>query len=95
MTTLYARSDVATVSVGPTGHTHTKKGSGQFTVNCAECEPTLRQLGWVQDPHQVELTPDEIWESENARDEIARFQQQAVAAAAREASSAVRASKPR
>ena len=94
MTTLYARSDVTQVTVGPSGHTHVKKGKGtEFAVNCAACEDTLLALGWVRDPRHVELTPDELDEIETEQRELDRFQTQQVAAQARAASEAVRASR--
>ncbi len=93
MSTLYARSDVQQVVVGPTGHTHAKKGKGEFTINCAECEPTLLQLGWARSPKLVELTPDELDELETEQKEIDRYQQQQVASQARAASESVRAAR--
>ena len=93
MTVLYARSDVTQVTVGPSGHTHVKKGKGEFTVNCPACEDTLLTLGWARDPRHVELTPDEIDAMETEQKEIDRYQTQQVAASARAASAAVRASR--
>lgn len=92
MTHLYARSDITSVTVSETGHTHSKKRNDQrLAVDCAACAPTLRQLGWATDPRLVELTPDEIAESEMAQRDIARFEQLRVAESAREAAASVRA----
>lgn len=92
MTTLYARSDINQITVSGVGHSHKRKrGDGVFAVNCLPCEPTLRQLGWATDPRQVELTPDEVLDAENAQREIARFEQLQVAATAKEAAASVRA----
>lgn len=91
MTMLYARSDIQEIAVAGVGHTHTKKAKDPLlAVDCVPCEPTLRAQGWATDPRQVELTPDEILEAETAREDIARFEQQMVAATAREAAASVR-----
>lgn len=90
--TVYARSDITTVAVAEAGHSHTKKPrDDRFIINCPACEPELVKMGWATAPMLVELTPDEVREAENAERDIALFQQQQVAASAREASAAIRA----
>jgi len=92
--TVYTRSDVVSVFVGPTGHTHalSKKAKEAQGITCAECEPHLLEMGgWVRSPAAVELTPDEIREAEFEEKQIQNFERQTVAENARNAAASVRA----
>jgi hypothetical protein len=90
--TVYGRSDITFVELSGSGHSHIKKKTDAYmTVTCAVCEPELRKDGWVTDVRNVELTPDEVRDLENAQQEIARFESMKVAENAREAAAAVRA----
>lgn len=90
--TVFGRSDIENVQISGVPHNHTKKkGDKYLTVSCIECEDELRKMGWVTDVRNVELTPDEVLDFENAQQEIARFESMKVAENAREAAAAVRA----
>jgi len=89
--TVYGRSDITYVEVSESGHSHAKKkNEGNMAVTCLVCEPELIKQGWSVDPRQVELTPDEIADLEDAQNEIARFESMRIASDAREAAEAVR-----
>lgn len=89
--TVYGRSDIESVSISGINHAHVReKGETNMKVTCVECEPELLKMGWVTDIRNVELTYDEILDSEQAKEEIARFEQLKVAETAKAAAEAVR-----
>ena len=90
--TVYASSNIDTVTVSGAGHSHARgKSEKVMEVNCAFCEPELLTMGWVRDSRNVELTFDERRDAEIAQEDSARFEQIKVAESAREAAAAVRA----
>jgi hypothetical protein len=89
--TVYGQSDVNEVTVGGAGHSHVRaKNEAHMKVDCAVCEPKLREMGWVGDPRQIPLTYDERLDAENAEREMNQYTREEVVARAREAAAAVR-----
>lgn len=95
--TIYARSDISSVSIGDAGHTHTrKKNEANMAVTCVFCEPILKNDPmWSTNPNNIPLTPDEIHDLEDAQNEIARFEALKIAENARAAADMVRDAGPR
>ena len=91
--TVYAQSDVESVSVSGTGHSHVRKEKEtHMKVTCPACEPELKRMGWSTSETSVPLTFDEAREADQADREIAAFQVNDAKERSRAAAGAVRGS---
>lgn len=89
--TVYGRSDIDTVAIGGVDHVHVRtEDEVHMKVTCVVCEPELIAMGWSRDERAVELTYDEVLDTDLAKNEVARFEQLKVAESARAAADAVR-----
>jgi hypothetical protein len=89
--TVYGPSNVDSVSVSGTGHSHEReKNEKNMAVSCLACEPELVRSGWSTDAREIPLTYDELRDAERTEKEIVQHESKRIKETAKAAADAVR-----